>query len=454
MQNHTAEQSKKAVSSKTASKLRDMLRNVDFINADAAKNRGSLSARARIARLLDEGTFVEVGAYVKNNADNELFSGVICGYGAIDGRLVFVFSQDFERNTGVIDDFYTKKILTIYDMALKNGAPVIGIFDGMNSNFQDSMDISSLTGYGKIMNAVSTASGVIPQIAIIVGECDGAFSAVCAMFDFVINSDSENYIFKDIVAFNEENEYAALARAAELINRLPQNNADGTVHVQTNASINRMLDTADFSYEYGIKNIINKISDNNDFLELYSDIALEMIVGFIQIGGTVVGVCANRHDIEMGLIGAVAAKKAARFVSFCDSFNIPLLTLVDSVGVEKSGKALSELAALSFAYSASSNAKVSVVLGNAVELAFTLMGSKSLGADIVYAVENANISLRSTLQDGDFISEADVARVGEIDDIVEFSELRKKICAAFEMLSSKSTLPFTKKNVNYTLRGW
>ena len=188
MENHTFEQTKKDVSAKTSSKLREMLKNSDFMNRDASVNRGDMSARARINRLLDEGTFVEIGAYVKSADENCYFSGVICGYGAIDGRLVYVFSQDYDRANVEIDDFYTKKLLTLYDMALKNGAPIVAILDGssiMASGGESS--VSSLADLGKIIKAVNSASGIIPQIAVIVGECDGTFASVASMFDFVIN---------------------------------------------------------------------------------------------------------------------------------------------------------------------------------------------------------------------------------------------------------------------------
>jgi len=453
MENYNSAQTKKNVSTKTSSKLRDMLRNIDFVNADAAKSRGALSARARITRLLDEGTFVEIGTYVKNASDDS-FSGVICGYGAIDARLVFVFSQDYERECGTVDEYYTKKLLTLYDMALKNGAPIVGIFETDTTCSGISKGISSLSGIGKIMSAVNSASGVVPQIAVVTGACDDAFAVITSMFDFVICGAPDNYIINGNAAVRCDNEYTAIAAATELIKRLPQNNADGSIYCENGSSINRMLDDSSFSLGYSITDIINKISDNNDYIELYAGCAEAITVGFIFVGGTSVGICANRHDVDMGIISDTAAKKAAGFISFCDSFNIPLLTLVDSVGVEKSNLSSVSLSALSMAYASSSISKVTVILGNAVDVAFTLMGSKSLGADIVYALEGAKVSPYSGLDGNDFISNGDAARVGEIDDIIEFSELRKRICAAFEMLSSKSTLPFSKKNKSYTLRGW
>lgn len=453
MENTNFGQTKKDVSSKTSSKLRDMLRNIDFLNADAAKSRGALSARSRISRLLDEGTFVEIGAYVKSRSD-DAFSGIICGYGAVDGRLVFVFAQDFERSGGTaLDEFYTKKVLALYDMAIKNGAPVVGIFDSTpdSSAF---FDVTSLAGFGKILCAVNSASGVVPQIAVITGRCDESFCIMTSMFDFMINADADNYLINKNAAILCENEYVAVERAAELIKRLPQNNADGTVYVQNNANINRLLDPSDLTDDYDVKTLIDKISDNNDFFEIFPDRSPEMVTGFIFIGGMSIGVCANRHDIETGIISAGGAEKAAAFIGFCDSFNIPLLTLVDSVGVEKSSEACTALAALSFAYSSSTNSKVSVIIGNSQNLAFTLMGSKSLGTDIVYVVERAKINSSQTDAEGNNILVSDAARLGETDDIIEFTELRKKICAAFEMLGSKSTLPFSKKHTSYTLRAW
>ena len=453
MENYSVTQTKKDVSAKTSSKLMDMLRNMDFVNADAAKSKGVLSARARITRLFDEGTFVEIGTYVKNSSDDS-FAGVICGYGAIDGRLVFVFSQDYKRENAFVDEFYTKKILTLYDMAIKNGAPIIGIFDTDPASSEDIKDISSLSGIGKIMSAANSASGIVPQIAIITGACDESFAIIASMFDFVICGCPDNYILNKNAALSFENEYTAIAGAIDLIKRLPLNNVDGTVYEENGTSINRMLDQADFSADYDLNLILNKISDNNDFVELYQNTSKEIAVGFSFIGGASIGICANRHQFDTGLISADAAKKAAKFVSFCDSFNIPLLTLVDSVGVEKSPESISSLSSLAFAYAASSNAKVSVILGNAVDVAYTLMGSKSLGTDIVFAIKGANSASLSDNVENDFVSDGEAARMGEIDDIIEYSELRKRICSAFEMLSSKSTLPFSKKSKSYAVRGW
>lgn len=448
MAEYVSEQSKKDVSAKTASKLRNMLRNIDFINADAAKSRGALSAKQRIMRLLDENTFVEIGAFVKkNNLDKDDFSEIICGYGAIDGRLVFVFSQDFDRNMTCVNEFYIKKISALYDMAMKNGAPVIGIFDSIGEGTEEFNDITSLSGYGKIMKAVSAASGIIPQIALITGECNNSFSVIASMFDFVVGVKSDNFLFDDIVTFAEDNEYTMLMRAQNLINRLPQNNADGTVHIKSDASLNRLLDKDDFDKNYDIRNIINKISDYNDFLELYANYGTESVVGFIFLGGTVVGVAANDHNVNDGILTSSAAKKISKFVCFCDNFNIPLLTVLDSAGIEKSKGAYSAFAELACAVSSSVNAKVSVVFGKADSISFTLMGEKTLGFDISYILEESNADAY-TEDDTQIekITEIEAARFGETDDIVEFAELRKKICAAFEMLSSKSNLPLSKKH--------
>ena len=436
------EQSKRNVSSKTSSKLREMLKSIDLANADIAKERGALSARSRIDRFLDEGTFVEIGTYVKNRFDSNDFSGVICGYGALNGRLVFVFSHDYERQTGGYDEFYVKKILSLYDAALKNGAPIVGIFD---SSVKDcSNDIVSLISIGKITKAVSDASGIIPQVALVFGECDNELLSLVSMFDFVIDSSKDSYLISKIATFVEENEYAALHRASLLLDRLPQNNAEGTLCIDNRSNINRMIDKSDFAKSIDIIKLINRISDNNDLLEVYSDHAPEMVTGFIFVSGMSVGVCASRNYDGSNILTAESMKKASRFVCFCDSFNIPLLTLVECSEFEKSVDSLKEMSTLAFSYSSSTNAKVTVMIEDMSKLPFIIMGSKSLGSDIVIAIER---------NEGDEMI-AEAAMYGEVDDIIDLSEIRKRICAAFEMLNSKSTLPFAKKKSNYTIRGW
>ncbi len=466
------------------------------------------SAKRHITALFDEGTFAETGAFAHSIAaelggsECEL-EGVVTGYGAIDGRLVFAFAQDFSRMKGALGEMHAKKICDLYELAIKNGAPIIGIFDSAGAYVLEG--VSALAGYGKIMRKVSDASGVIPQIAVIAGNCGGACATVASMFDILIGAKDACFYINPPFIMNEvdktaehgkietaaksgqihtvcETDTDALAYTRRLLSYIPQNNADGTAYSASTDEINRL--TANVSAitandGYSMADVITAISDDASFLELGAEHAGSMLTGFITLNGMVIGVAANNPAVKNGKLTACAAKKAARFISFCDCFDIPLLTLVDTEGYEattadENAKYSAALARLASAYASSEMAKVTVVLGKAYGAAYTLMGSKSLGADIALASENAKISAMPTKSavafawnekvtdnakrgeveaawDSVMASPVIAAKVGEIDDIISLDELRQRTSAAFEMLGAKNALCIPKRHTNLPL---
>ncbi len=468
---------------KSAAALRRELAKKESESAAAASKANALSARQIVTSLLDEGTFAEIGAYVKRTAESEEFEGVLCGYGAIDSRLVFVFAQDFYRMKGAFDDAQAKKICAIYDLAIKNGAPVIGVFNSAGAVISEGVD--ALGAYGKVMNAVSKASGVIPQIAYIDGICAGSAAVIASMFDVCVSVKDKSSVYVNPPSLLDKKnagtaEYAsanglvskvfatdgeALGGVRTLINYLPQNNLEGTVTELLCDDLNRAVDVSFIEEgDYDVKGVISAISDNGQYFELSENYAPEAVCAFASIGSTVCGVVANQPKENSGKLTPFAARKIAKFVSMCDSFSIPVITLVDSEGVaiddaNENMPFAAELSKLAFAYTCAETAKITVVLGKAYGSAFTLMGSKSIGADVAFALDSAKISIMSPRSAVAFLCNERVAKKsrdeveaswaaenaapvkaavhGEIDDIIAAAELRQRICAAVSMLASK-----------------
>ena len=488
---------------KNVAELKSLLTQSDEKAASLEKGDGDLSARNRIISLLDAGTFVETCAYMKRRAsefdDADSFEGVITGYGAIDGRLVFVFAQDFARSKGAVSEAQAKKIASLYKLATENGAPVIGIFDSAGAFVYDGVKV--MAGYGSIIGCVSAASGVIPQIAIVCGPCAGISSVIAGMFDFTIVSETKGTLYVNspfiigenagsadyakkvgIASLSGKNDAECIALAHSLINYLPMNNFEGTVREIASDEINRLIDINSVmsGEDYDMTALVSTIADSGKYFELYGDYAPEMTVGFISLGGCVAGVCANQPKIKGGMLSANAARKASRFVSFCDCFKIPVITVVDSCGLDVSAEAESapyaaELAKLAGVYASAQTALVTLVAGHAYGAVYTVMGSKSLGADMAFALESAKIGsmkadsavaflwndkigqsgfTRESLEkewDSSFGSAVQAACDGEIDFIIEGAEVRQRLAAAVEMLSEKSKINPTKRHNNMPL---
>lgn len=439
----------------------------------------SREAREQISMLFDPNTFVEVSAYTKRGFSDFIatektneFEGVICGYGAIDGKLVFAFVEDSSRMGGAIDERHAKKICDLYNMAITNGAPVIGIF---NSNGTDIFEgTAGLAAYGRIMSAVSRASGVIPQIAYVAGNCIGTCAAIASMFDIVVKRDDASlYVSSPALTGEKDAQDAIVSYCGSeescvgfiigLISFLPSNSSVGVqcIEIYTD-NLNRKLGNLDFGGD--ALAAISVIADNSMFLELGHNYAPSATTAFSTIGGVRCGIVATSFAHNEGRIDVDGARKIAKFVNFCDGFSIPVVTLVDSLGlaINKRNEHIfaPELAKLAMAYATATCPKITVINGHAIGAAFVLLGSKSLGADLVYATESSEIGALTAASGVAFawdkyiteektreelISEwkttvsspANAAASGEIDDIIGITEMRARICSALLMLSAK-----------------
>ncbi|MBO5938911.1 MAG: hypothetical protein J6Q82_05370 [Clostridia bacterium] len=438
-------------------------------------------SKARLESLFDAGTFVELGAYLKRSDAETDLAGVVCGYGAVGGALAFAFLQDSGRTKGVFGERQAKKIASLYALAVKNGAPVIGVFDSAGASVYDGA--TALAAYGSLMKNISDASGVIPQIAVIDGICGGAAAVAASMFDFVVTVKETSEFFVSapftvgkadrastlgLAAKETENEAEAFAFVKELLAMLPQNNADMACGTGSD-DLNRKISVAS---DYDVDTLLSDLSDDGSFTALYRDYAENARFGFASFGGVVAGVIACDPK-KKGILDIKTARAATKLLSFCDAFSIPVLTLVDSEGLDASNEAenaayASELARLAMAYTSSECAKVTVVLGKAYGTAFTLLGSKSVGADLAFALPTACISVLSPEASVAFVwndrvgevsreelesewkekcaSAAVACDAGEIDDLIDPSELRQRICASLAMLSAKAEGAPTRKH--------
>ncbi len=452
--------------------------------------KGKTIGSEKIAALFDSGTFVETGAYMKRESGD--MTGVVCGYGAIGGKLVYAFSQDSDRKKGAFDALQAEKIAALYSMAMKNGAPVVGMFDSAGAVLCDGA--SAMSAYGKLLKTVSDASGVIPQIALITGVCSGMSATVAAMFDLLITVREQSQLFVNapfivgkevgtteavaengLASIEAENEADAMARVAKLIAMLPSNNAEGVVAEEITDDINRRVDV---SGKCG-KELLEILCDMGETVEIGSAYAEEMLTGLCTFGGVTCGYVANNSTVSDGRITVEGAKKAARLIAFCDSFSIPVLTLTDSIGVAvdkdaENAPLAAQLGKLAMAYATADTAKITVVTGKAYGAAFTLMGSKALGADMVYALPEAEISVMAPASAVAFLwndritpeisrealenewketqaAPEAAAADGSIDDVIDGAELRQRICAAVYMLLMKNGGTPARKHCNLPL---
>jgi acetyl-CoA carboxylase carboxyltransferase component len=370
-------------------------------------------------------------------------------------------------------------------MAIVAEAPIIGVFDSAGAKVLEGVE--ALAAYGSVMACAANAD--VPQIAIVAGQCSGHAAIIAQMFDFVIAAKSTGKLYttvageklgnaealaKDgVAALVAENDADALAKARKLVSYF-----EG--ELITGDEINRLVSADVVSEGYDVHSVIETVFDAGSFTELYAEKAPAMVCGLATMNGHVVAVVANNPAFKGGHLCGGAADKAAAFIEKCDAQDIPVVTLVDSCGLDVSGKAeenayASELAKLAYAYTTADNAKVTAVVGKAYGAAFTLLGSKSVGADMVFALENAAISVLSPEASVAFVwnskvgvdgktreelenewkekcaSAAEAADAGEIDDIIEMSELRKRICSALQMLSAKACGKPSRRHANMPL---
>src|ERR671939_66658 len=403
---------------------------------EAQHSKGKLTARERIDLLLDENTFLEIDKYVSHRSDDPntkkfYGDGVITGFGTIAGRQVFVFSYDFTVLGGSLGEMTGKKIAKAMDHAMKVGCPIIGIIDSGGARIQEG--VASLDGYGDIFFRNTMASGVIPQITASIGPCAGGAVYSPAMTDFVVMVENIGQMFvtgpevvKEVlsqeVSFEElggarahasksgvahfvaKNEYDCFDKIKKLISFLPQNNTEDPPVIETNDDPNRIdanivnILPENPYQQYDMKEIIKSIVDNSDFFEVHELFADNIVVGFARMGGRTVGIVANQPMYLAGALDINSSNKAARFIRFCDSFNIPIVTLVDTPGYlpgtdQEHNGIIRHGSKLLFAYCEATVPKVTCIIGKAYGGAYIAMGSKNLRADINYAWPTAEIAV-------------------------------------------------------------
>ncbi len=458
-------------------------------------------ASQRIAALLDENSFVEIGARMTARATDFNLKqtetpsdGVITGYGVIDGSLVYVYSQDASVLNGSVGEMHAKKITNLYDLALKTGAPVIGLIESAGLRLQEATD--ALNGFGEIYKKQVMASGVIPQITAVFGTCGGGLALIPTLTDFTFMEEKKARLFVNApnaldgnttekcnsasAAFQSQeagivdvvaDEAEILGKIRELVSLLPANNEDDASYAECTDDLNRA--SAELANCVGDTSIaLSILSDNNVFFELKENYAREMVTGLIKLNGVTVGAVANRTEI-CDADGNVTDKfdavltekgcaKAADFVNFCDAFEIPVLSLTNVKGYEATvcaEKGMAKAAArLTAAFAQATVPKVNVIIGKAYGSAYVAMNSKAIGADITIAWPDAEIGMMDAklaariICDGQGAEAIDAcaaeyaklqtsvesaARRGYVDEIVEAADTRKYIIGAFEMLFTK-----------------
>ena len=454
-------------------------------------------AAARIKALLDAGSFVEIGGQVTArstdfnlNAEKTPSDGVVTGYGTIDGNLIYIYSQDASVLGGSIGEMHAKKISRIYSLAMKTGAPVIGLLDSTGVRLEEAAD--ALDSLGRVLAKMSFASGLIPQITAVFGPCGGALSFIPALSDFTFIESENGKLFvnsPDAISGNTTEacdtsspsfqmeagnadfagtEAEGYAGIRELVTFLPINNEDEGDGGYSEDDLNRSC--TGFASYTDPRDQLRVISDNAAFFETKRGYADNMVTGFIRLNGFTVGAVANNKTE----LCAKGMEKAAKFIGFCDAFNIPVLTLVNATSLHacECGEKLHPKngAALACAYASATVPKVSVISGKAFGSAYILMGSKAMGADMVYAFETSEIGTMDPKMAAKIISageDADTmkktaeeykalqnsvlgaARHGLVDTIISDADTRKYVIGAFEMLYTKREERPDKKHVSF-----
>ncbi|MBX7146960.1 MAG: acyl-CoA carboxylase subunit beta [Alphaproteobacteria bacterium] len=481
--------------------------------------RGKLTARERLEILLDPDSFEEWGMFVEHRCydfgmnDQKIpGDGVVTGHGTIGGRLVFVFSQDFTVFGGSLSETHAEKICRIMDQALKVGAPVIGLNDSGGARIQEG--VASLAGYAEVFQRNILASGVVPQISMIMGPCAGGAVYSPAMTDFIFMVKDSSYMFvtgpdvvktvtHEIVTHEElggaithntksgvadlafDNELEALLRLRRFYSYLPLSNKEKAPHYQTQDPIDRIemsLDTLipdNPNKPYDMKELIEKIVDEKDFFEIQPSYAGNIIIGFARIGGNTIGIVANQPSVLAGCLDIDSSRKAARFVRFCDCFNIPIITFVDVPGflpgvAQEHDGIIKHGAKLLFAYGEATVPKITVITRKAYGGAYDVMSSKHLRGDINYAWPTAEIAVmgpkgateiifRNEINDQDKIAKRTedyrnkfanpfyAASRGFIDDVIMPHGTRKRLAHALSILANKRLDNPWKKHDNIPL---
>ena len=486
---------------------------------DAQHAKGKLTARERIDLLLDEGSFEEFDMFVAHRCVDFGMAGtktpgdgVVTGWGTVNGRMVYVFAQDFTVFGGSVSETHGAKICKIMDMAIQNGAPVIGMCDSGGARIQEG--VGSLAAYGEIFQRNVMASGVVPQISLIMGPCAGGAVYSPAMTDFIFMVKDSSYMFvtgpdvvktvtNEVVSAEDlggaathtrkssvadgafENDVEMLAEARRLIDFLPLNNREKAPvrpFFDDPARVEPSLDTLipdNPNQPYDMKELILKLADEGDFFEIQAAFAGNIITGFIRLEGQSVGVVANQPMVLAGCLDIDASRKAARFVRFCDAFEIPILTLVDVPGFlpgvqQELGGVIKHGAKLLFAYGEATVPKVTVVTRKTYGGAYVVMSSKHLRGDFNYAWPTAEVAVmgakgateilyRSELGDAEkiaarvrdyedrFANPFVAAERGFIDEVIMPGSTRRRVARAFASLRTKKQTNPWKKHDNIPL---
>lgn len=486
-------------------------------------DQGKLTARERITLLLDEGSFEEMGAFVEHRATSFGLDksripgdGVITGYGTIHGRLVYVFSQDFTVLGGSLSETHAAKICRVMDQAMKNGAPIIGLNDSGGARIQEG--VVSLSGYAEIFFRNTRASGVIPQISLIMGPCAGGAVYSPALTDFVMMVEDTSYMFvtgpnvvktvtheevssedlggakahaekSGVNHFTAANDVEALRKVRDLLTYLPQNcneNAPQPKVYEYNLAKKEQIKTIlpeNNQMPYDIKKVIDCIVDDATFREVHEDFAKNIVVGFARIEGRTIGVVANQPAALAGVLDIDASRKGARFVRFCDSFNIPLLVLEDVPGFlpgtdQEWRGIINHGAKLLYAFSEATVPRITVITRKAYGGAYCVMNSRSIGSDLNFAWPSAEIAVMGAKGAAEIIFRKEIkeandqnakwlekeqeyadlfanpyraAERGIIDAVILPEETREKLIRGFKMLEKKAEVLPQKKHGNIPL---
>ncbi len=493
---------------------------------ESQHKKGKFTARERIELLLDEGSFEEFDMFVTHRCidfglaeEHYLSDGVVTGYGTVDGRLVYVFSQDFTIFGGSLSEAYAQKICKVMDKAIKVGAPIIGFNDSGGARIQEG--VTSLGGYAEIFQRNIMASGVVPQISAIFGPCAGGAVYSPALTDFVIMAKDTSYMFvtgpkvvktvtnEDVTVeelggaavhstksgvshFLADDEEEGILIIRKMLSYIPQNNLEETPVVICHDPIDRLEDDLNEiipespNKPYNVKDIIHLISDEAEFLEVQRRYAPNIVTGFVKFNGISVGIVANQPNYLAGVLDINASRKAARFVRFCDAFNIPIVTLVDVPGflpgtTQEYGGIIIHGAKLLYAYGEATVPKITIILRKAYGGAYDVMSSKHLRGDINYAWPGAEIAVMGSKGAIEILYQKEMkkipdsaeqikyreekekeysdkfanpyvaARYGYIDDVIEPRNTRFRIIRALQMLATKKDRNLPKKHSNLPL---
>lgn len=484
---------------------------------------GKLTARERIDALLDPGTFVELGRFVTHDCADFgmpekkiLGDGVVTGHGRIDGRLVYVFAQDFTVFGGSLSAAHARKVCKVMDLAMRNGAPIIGLNDSGGARIQEG--VASLGGYADIFLRNTLASGVVPQISGVLGPCAGGAVYSPAITDFIAMVEETSYMFvtgpdviktvtheivtkealggadthnrkSGVAHFQVPSERAMMALLRELLSYMPQNNMEEAPPKPTDDPVDRGCDElvelvpTNPNKPYDIKELIQVVADDRRFLEVAAGFAQNIVVGFLRLGGRSVGVVANQPQMLAGCLDVDSSIKAARFVRFCDAFNIPLLTLVDVPGflpgtAQEYGGIIKHGAKLLYAFAEATVPKVTLITRKAYGGAYDVMSSKHIRADLNFAYPTAeiavmgadgavNILYRRELAGAEdavaakaelveayrekFANPYEAAARGYVDAVIRPETTRQVLIDAFDSLENKRTTNPPKKHGNIPL---